>query len=382
MSMNYNHCIWNDLWVKISWSAFNPKGGVAEFYIIVEVLQPKLSGQEQFDCVEQAVERLQTMEEFRNIVFVWKRFFVSDAVNQCSWFRSPSQAAVSVTQQPPLNQAKFVLLIYGVENASLYQETDGTTVMKRPNYTHLYNLQMHEKIGNSYEQTQAIFEQYVHKLAKHQCTLDAHCLRTWLFVKSVDIQYDGMVRARKKLFAEAGLTPHTHFIASTGIEGHSIHPEVIVMLDAYAIQEIKQEQVRYLYASSNLNPTYEYGVTFERGTCIRYGDRQHILLSGTASIDNQGKIIYPLQLEKQTERAMENIQSLLAEAEAGWSDVTHLIIYLRDIADYENTRIYFEKNYPEIPHVILLAPVCRPGWLIEVECSAIIEIADYRFNEF
>ena len=380
--MNYNHCILDDLCVKINWSIFKPKQGVAEFYIIIEILQPKLSGQEQLYCVEQAIKRLQTMEEFRNIVFVWKRFFVSDAVNQCLWFQPPFQTAVSVTQQPPLNQTKLILLIYGVENASLHHATDGTVVMRRPNYTHLYNVQLHEKNGNSYEQTQAIFEQYRHKLTKYQCTLEANCLRTWLFVKNIDTQYDGMVQARKKLFAEAGLTPQTHFIASTGIEGNSVYPEVIVMLDAYAIQEIKQEQIRYLYASSNLNPTCEYGVTFERGTCIRYGDRQHILLSGTASIDNRGKIVYPLQLEKQAERTMENIQALLAEAEAGWSDVTHLIIYLRDIADYENTRIYFEKNYPEIPYAILLAPVCRPGWLIEVECSAIKAITDCRFNEF
>jgi len=30
----------------------------------------------------------------------------------------------------------------------------------------------------------------------------------------------------------------------------------------------------------------------------------------------------------------------------------------------------------------LLAPVCRPGWLIEVECSAIKEVVDRRFDVF
>lgn len=380
--MDYNQCVWNDLFVKISWSTFNPGQGSAEFYIIAEILQPQLSGEEQFNCIGRAIERLKEATAFENAVWVWKRYFVSDVFNQQTEFDSTSGVAVSVIQQPPLNRTKLALLIYAVENASLHLEADGTIVMKRPHYTHLYNVQMYEKNGNSYEQTQSVFEQYMRKLEKHHCTLEAHCLRTWLFVQNIDKQYSGMVQARKELFTLAGLTPQTHFIASTGIEGQSIYPKTIVMLDAYAVQEIEQEQIRYLHAASHLNPTHEYGVTFERGTCIQWGDRRHILLSGTASIDNKGKIVYPLQLEKQTERTMENIHVLLLEAEAGWPDVTHLIIYLRDIADYENTRIYFEKNYPLIPHIILLAPVCRPGWLIEIECMAIKALTDYRFKKF
>ena len=169
--MLYNQYIRDDLFVKISWSTFKPKQGDAEFYIIAEILQPKLSGQEQLNCIEQAIAGLQETEAFRNVAFVWKRYYVSDAVNQHSWFQSSSQAAISVIQQPPLNRTKLVLWIYAVENASLHQETDGTVVMKRPHYTHLYNLQLHEKTGNSYEQTQVIFEKYIQTLAKHRCTL-------------------------------------------------------------------------------------------------------------------------------------------------------------------------------------------------------------------
>ena len=27
---------------------------------------------------------------------------------------------------------------------------------------------------------------------------------------------------------------------------------------------------------------------------------------------------------------------------------------------------------PDLPHLIVLAPVCRPGWLIETECIAVV----------
>jgi len=380
--MNYCNLIWDDLFVKVNWSEFRPKQSLAEFYIIIEILQPRLSGQEQFCCIEQATARLKKMDEFKDIVFVWKRYFVSDAINHISWLRSSSDAAVSIIQQPPLNRTKLVLLIYAVENAAINREADGTVVMSRPHYTHLYNTQLFERKGNSYEQTKTVFERYLQAIAKHQCSLESNCLRTWIFVQNIDRQYEGMVQARKELFSKEGLTPQTHFIASTGIEGQSIYSEVIMMMDAYSLKEVKKEQIRYLHASSNLNPTHEYGVTFERGTSVSFGDRRHVYISGTASINNKGEIVHPFNLEKQTERTMENIRVLLAEAETDFSDITHLLIYLRDIADYENTLIYFEKNFPEIPRVIVLAPVCRPGWLIEVECIAIKEISDNRFKEF
>lgn len=380
--MNYCNLIWDDLFVKTSWSEFKPKQNVSEFYIIAEILQPKLSGQEQFIYLKKAIDRLKTMDEFKNSVFVWEKYYVSDAVNHNSWLDLSFDTAVSIIQQPPLNRTKLVLMIYAVEDVVVSREDDGTVIMNRPHYTHLYNTQLFEKEGDSYEQTKTVFGRYIKTLVRHDCTLEANCLRTWIFVQNIDRQYSGMVEARKELFSLEGLTPQTHFIASTGIEGQSVNSEVIVMIDAYSIKEIKKEQIRFLHASSNLNPTHEYGVTFERGTSVNFGDRRHIHISGTASINNKGEIVHPFNLEKQTERTMENIKVLLAEAEADFSNVTHLLIYLRDIADYENTLTYFEKNFPEIPRVIVLASVCRPGWLIEVECIAIKEISDSRFKEF
>ena len=40
-------------------------------------------------------------------------------------------------------------------------------------------------------------------------------------IENIDGNYKGVVEARREFFAEHGLTPDTHFIASTGIEGAS-----------------------------------------------------------------------------------------------------------------------------------------------------------------
>ena len=103
--------------------------------------------------------------------------------------------------------------------------------------------------------------------------------------------------------------------------------------------------------SHALESTYEYGVTFERGTAVTYGDRKQVFISGTASIDNRGEIVYPGDIVKQTERMMENISVLLKEADATTRDITQAITYLRDMADYAVVKKYFEAHYPDLPHL-------------------------------
>ncbi|HZH73513.1 MAG TPA: hypothetical protein VFD91_13530 [Mariniphaga sp.] len=63
-------------------------------------------------------------------------------------------------------------------------------------------------------------------------------------------------------------------------------------------------------------------------------------------------------------------------------DVPHLIVYLRDVADYQVVRDYLSEMAFEIPTVIVHAPVCRPEWLIEMECIALKNTVDKRFAEF
>lgn len=75
---------------------------------------------------------------------------------------------------------------------------------------------------------------------------------------------------------------------------------------------------------------------------------------------------------KQTERMLENIDTLLQEAGGGLQDIMQAIVYLRDPADYVVVKQYIESRYPSFLHLIVHAPVCRPGWLIETECIAVV----------
>ena len=49
----------------------------------------------------------------------------------------------------------------------------------------------------------------------------------------------------------------------------------------------------------------------------------------------------------------------------------YMTVYLRDIADHRTVARMMDDRFPGIPKTIVLAPVCRPGWLIETECMAV-----------
>jgi enamine deaminase RidA (YjgF/YER057c/UK114 family) len=142
----------------------------------------------------------------------------------------------------------------------------------------------------------------------------------------------------------------------------------IVQMDALAIEGAFTQ--RYLYARTHLSPTYDYGVTFERGVRIDAGGHHATLISGTASIDHKGNILHEGDVTAQTRRMWENVEALLDEAGDAWSDVRMMLVYLRNREDAALVKPLFDERFPDTPKVFLHAPVCRPGWLVEMECIA------------
>ena len=375
--MDYTTKEWPALSTEAEISFFSPAKGIPEYHAMVRLTDPKCNTTAQFNRMETTIQFVQ--DYLPETTLVWKRYFVSDAINQSVFIKSDQNPAVSIVQQPPLNGTKVAVWLYFVPNVHLIKDMQGS-IMAHSSYHHLYHTQLYAQGADEAGQTESLFAHYIQLLAAKGCTLEKHCLRTWVFVQNVDTHYAGMVVSRSACFEREGLTPDTHFIASTGIEGKYIRPEVLIFMDTYAVQGLKPEQIQYLYAPTHLSPTYRYGVTFERGTAIQYGDRRHVFISGTASINNRGEIEHPMDVIKQADRMFENIRTLLEEAGTAMNDVASMIVYLRDITDYETIVSYMKQNYPTIPQVIVWAPVCRPGWLVEAECMAIKAIEDKRFE--
>ena len=115
---------------------------------------------------------------------------------------------------------------------------------------------------------------------------------------------------------------------------------------------------------------------------MHYGDRKHLFISGTASIDSKGEVVYVGDVLRQTERMICNIEALLSEGGATMADVQMAIVYLRDMGDYEQVARLLAERLPELPYTITLAPVCRPKWLIEMECVAAVAATNEKFAKF
>ena len=364
--------------------SFNNDTEVKEYHIIISVTNPLLSYRKQLETIIETYSLMRNQLD-GNPSAVFKRYFLSDASNQSdelmNYELESPDCALSVIQQAPLNGTKIALWAYMMTNVKTRALHSGLYEVEHGDYKHLWIGSANNKAKDSERQTRILLNDYVMQLINENCSLADNCIRTWFFVRDVDTQYGGLVKSRREFFVEQGLTPETHYIASTGIGGSPYDPKALVQLDSYAMTGFEPQQQRYLYGLSHLNRTIEYGVTFERATLMQYGDRNHVFISGTASINHKGEVMYVGNVQQQTFRMWENVETLLNEGGMSYEDVMQIIVYLRDGADYEMVKGLFDQKFPHIPTVFTLASVCRPTWLIEMECIA-VKKANNDFRDF
>ncbi|MBR1485285.1 MAG: translation initiation inhibitor [Prevotella sp.] len=320
----------------------------------------------QLQHLSEVVHRLLQSEKQEGRTLHYTKVFLSDAANQERQLMASALvsqhlglAALTVIQQPPVSGAKLALLLKTSDEPSPYV---------------LHSIRLTDEEAahqGSYVQTIQLFDKYMAHAKEMGVSLRDHCVRTWLYVRDIDANYNGMVRARNDVFRQHGLTTDTHFIASTGIGGRTGERNVLVAADFLTYPDVKEEQKTYLQALDHLNPTHEYGVAFERATRITLpSGLQQFLVSGTASIDRHGQVVHEGDVRRQTRRLLENIEALLKNGGATLADVKYFIVYLRDLADAADVEQLLSELHPQTPHILTLAEVCRPQWLVEMECIA------------
>jgi len=128
-----------------------------------------------------------------------------------------------------------------------------------------------------------------------------------------------------------------------------------------------------------LNEAYAYTrpSSFSRGMRIDLKGLVILLISGTASIDENGQTVHVGDFRAQCRRTFHNIPGLLAAEGATWHDVVRTTFYLRDIdRDYrefneERTAFYQSQGLDPLPASTgIQAKLCRPELLVEGEAIA------------
>ncbi|MBO5760150.1 MAG: hypothetical protein J6S53_01250 [Lentisphaeria bacterium] len=302
------------------------------------------------------------------------RFHLSDIANQGHFLRDllkGRKSFISMVGQPPASHARIALEAWHIKGMKKEVLAEGAYKVNWKDYCAIL-FRQEKTLCGSYEQMQEEFTSLQKLLQKENACVEKNTLRTWIYCKDVDNNYAGLVKARNDFFDTVGLTKENHFITSTGIAGECEDPSRVVQMDSCSFTGMADAQIQHLYALENLSSTALYGVRFERGTKISFGDRNHYYISGTASIDKEGNVLYLYDVEKQTERIMENLSALMKEGGGSLQDLKLATVYLRDPADTFIVEKVIQKHFPEsLPYVILKAPVCRPAWLVEIECIGV-----------
>ncbi len=369
---------------KIATSHFHGVNG-SEHFITVFGAQ-NLDFADQIALLERRYEEALRGLKLAPETAVFRRLFVSDVLNQRMAIRrsrlvqsqETGPVSVSIIQQPPLSSPKVVLLAYHVDSVHGLTKTSLTPrhmLVEKNGLGHLWSAGLcagtDDGLGSAAEQTRHVFQDLIDTLAEQGGALADNCVRTWIYIKDVDIFYQDMVKSRRDLFLHHGMCRATHYISSTGIEGACGHQFDLVAMDAYSVLGLKPAQIFYLNDFDHLCATKDYNVTFERGTRISYADRAHHFISGTASIDHQGKIVYPGDVRRQLHHALQNVEALLRSGGGSCADLMYLIVYLRDPTNFPLIAEDLTGRFPSLPIVPVQGAVCRPGWLVEVEGVAI-----------
>ena len=129
-----------------------------------------------------------------------------------------------------------------------------------------------------------------------------------------------------------------------------------------------------------LNEAHEYArpSSFSRGLRLELGEYALLLISGTASVDENGRSVHAGDFRAQCRRTFLNVTKLLESEGATWKDIVRTTCYLRDIdRDYaafneERTAFYKAQGLDPLPASTgIQAHLCRPELLVEIEAIAV-----------
>ena len=109
------------------------------------------------------------------------------------------------------------------------------------------------------------------------------------------------------------------------------------------------------------------------------GGITHLLLSGTASVGENGETLYPGNFRAQLWRTYHNLTTLLEREGATWEDIVRTTCYIRDIerdyAEFNAIRNEFFRALgldPFPASTAIQARICRSDLLVEIEAIAIM----------
>lgn len=136
-----------------------------------------------------------------------------------------------------------------------------------------------------------------------------------------------------------------------------------------------------VHAPEILNESYNYSPrpsSFSRALAFTIADTKVLLISGTASVNEAGKVAHAGDFRAQTWRTYRNIAQLLKAEDMTWHDVVRTTCYLKDIQrdyqDFNEIRTFFFRwlDLDPLPASTgVQSRLCWDDLLVEIDAVAL-----------
>jgi len=219
------------------------------------------------------------------------------------------------------------------------------------------------------EQVQSTF-QVIRDVLEENGFAFTDTVRTWIYLDRLLDWYTEFNRIRTAFFEASGIF-QAIVPASTGIGASNPFGAAIIM-DVLAVQPKKGRMTIQAVPSPLQNPALDYKSSFSRAVELGLPDYRSLLISGTASIDINGRSVHQCNVEMQIRLTMDVVNALLVSRGMSWGDLFRGIAYFKDMAYLPVYRhVADELGIPRFPLAISHADVCRDDLLFEIEVDAI-----------
>lgn len=220
------------------------------------------------------------------------------------------------------------------------------------------------------EQAREVFEQLLRILDEADLELD-DLVRTWFYLDDILLWYGGFNRVRNDFFTRHGvydgLIPASTGIGRTNAAGRALAAEALVI--ACGSGQTRRRAV----ASPAQCAALKYGSSFSRAVEVIEQNHRRVYVSGTASLDNEGRTICKEDFEGQLDVTLQAVEKILNSRGMQWADTVRAIAYAPRPRDMAALQRRIEPL--ELPVAVVLAVVCRDDLLFELELDAIRDIS-------
>jgi len=247
----------------------------------------------------------------------------------------------------------------------------GARLVRLADQTSLYATNLFGSGSDRYAEVLAMFGEAERLLER--CGMSfGDVVRTWIYVRDIDRDYQALNDARREFFRRRGIELRP---ASTGVQGIPFPDEHDFCLRLQALQSSRPRDVSRM-STPSLNEAWSYGADFSRGLRVVETNKVTLYVSGTASIDESGQTVHVGDFAAQAERMLHNIATLLAGQGASFAQVSSAVAYVKrreDAATLETIRRH--RGFDGFPYVVVETPLCRPELLCEIEAEAVLPLA-------